>query len=152
SNSTTITVTPLTSIQVAPANPSILVGTQQQFTATGIYSNGSTVDLSSLANWSSQNPGLATIGGARLAIGASAGSAPIAASLNTLNGSPILTVATTFSSTGSLTAGRSQHTATLLNDGRVLIAGGSNGSALAGAELYVATSKAFSSGNNMHTA
>lgn len=42
----------------------------------------------------------------------------------------------TWSSGGTLNTARSQHTATLLYDGRVLVAGGSDGSALTSAEIY----------------
>jgi hypothetical protein len=60
----------------------------------------------------------------------------------------------TFSSTGAMSARRSFHTATLLSDGRVLIAGGSGSSA----ELYDPTAGTFSAtgsmsvGRNSHTA
>jgi hypothetical protein len=51
----------------------------------------------------------------------------------------------TFSTTGSLNTGRYGHTATLLNNGKVLIAGGTNSStgALSSAELYDPTSGTF---------
>jgi Galactose oxidase, central domain len=42
----------------------------------------------------------------------------------------------TWTATGSLATGRADHTATLLPNGKVLVAGGYNGSALASAELY----------------
>jgi hypothetical protein len=53
-----------------------------------------------------------------------------------------------FSSTGSMTVGRILHTATLLNDGRVLIVGGidgngGGGAAAASAELYDPTTGSF---------
>ena len=51
----------LTSIAVTPANPSILIGASQQFTATGTYSDGSTQNLTSQATWTSSNTGVATI-------------------------------------------------------------------------------------------
>jgi Protein kinase domain/Kelch motif/Galactose oxidase, central domain len=58
----------------------------------------------------------------------------------------------TFSSTGSMVAERESHTATLLSDGRVLIAGGWNGGAVvASAELYDPKTGAFSSTGSMAT-
>jgi len=49
-----------------------------------------------------------------------------------------------FQPTGSLHRPRSSHTATLLNDGRVLIAGGVDGGLIAGAELYDSKTGTFS--------
>src|SRR5205823_6619706 len=61
--STTLTVTAptLTSIAVTPANPSIVKGATQQFTATGSYSDSTTQNLTSQVTWSSGTPATATI-------------------------------------------------------------------------------------------
>src|ERR1035437_8921900 len=54
-------------------------------------------------------------------------------------------VTNTWSGAGSLTTARQQHTATLLPSGKVLVAGGYNGSSgvLASAELYDPTTNAW---------
>jgi len=56
--------------------------------------------------------------------------------------------AESFISTGNLIAARHFHTATLLNSGKVLIAGGSNGSALGSAELYDPSTGSFAMTTN----
>lgn len=59
----------------------------------------------------------------------------------------------TFRATGSLNAPRDHHTATLLNDGTVLIAGGQGaGNSLATAELYDPTSGTFATVGNLKVA
>jgi Kelch motif/Galactose oxidase, central domain len=56
----------------------------------------------------------------------------------------------TFSATGSMTVPRDGHTATLLTDGRVLVAGGwDDGEALASAELYDPKTGTFSATGSM---
>ncbi len=61
--------------------------------------------------------------------------------------------AQTFTSTGSMIYARAHHTATLLNNGMVLIAGGTAGSApLASAELYDPATGTFAITGSMNTA
>src|SRR5216684_501191 len=57
----------LVSLQVTPANPSVAEGSQQQFTATGTFSDGSTQDLTRLVTWASSDNGTASIDRAGLA-------------------------------------------------------------------------------------
>ena len=89
-----LTVSPpiLVSIAVAPANSSIMLGTTEQLTATGTFSDGSTRDLTNSAAWSSANSSLASIGPAGLAAAKSVGSTSISATSGDLTGSTALTV------------------------------------------------------------
>ena len=92
--STTLTVgaPALTSIAITPANPSIAKGTTQQFHATGTYSDGSTVDLTSSVAWASSNAGVASVSVSGLATGAGAGTAQISATAGAVTGATNLTV------------------------------------------------------------
>ncbi|HPA72122.1 MAG TPA: Ig-like domain-containing protein [Spirochaetota bacterium] len=51
----------LRSIQVTPLHPVLAPGAQRRFSATGIFSDGSMMDLTSRANWSSSDPYTATV-------------------------------------------------------------------------------------------
>ena len=82
----------LSSIAVTPANPSIVAGVTQQFTATGTYSDGSTQNLTGSVTWTSSNTSIATINAAGLASAASAGNTTIHAALASVSGSTGLTV------------------------------------------------------------
>jgi len=81
----------LVSIAVTPAAPSIVAGTDQQFTATGTYSDATTADLSATATWASSDAS-ATVSAAGLAHGVSAGSSTIGATSGSVSGSTLLTV------------------------------------------------------------
>lgn len=90
----------LTSISVSPANPSIIQGSTQQFTATGTFSNDSTQDVTTSATWNSSNTSVATIGATTgLANGVNAGMSQITATMNGV-ASPAATLNVTSSSGG----------------------------------------------------
>lgn len=83
----------LQSVAVTPTNPTIALGTAQQFTATGTYSDGTTADLTVLAHWTSSeatagemsaSPGEAT--------GLGMGSTTITATYSGMSGATVLTV------------------------------------------------------------
>jgi hypothetical protein len=133
----------LVSIAVAPANPSLTLGSTQQFTASGTYSNGSTQNVTSSVTWSSSATAVATISTTGLASAIGPGQTTIEATLGTVNGSTTLSVAG-FVLTGSLNTARDNHTATLLENGLVLMAGGYNAGSLASAELYNPATGTFS--------
>lgn len=59
--STRLTVRRLISIEVTPADQTILVGQNLQYTATGTFNDGSQQDITGSVNWSSSNTSVATI-------------------------------------------------------------------------------------------
>jgi hypothetical protein len=122
----------LSSITVTPIVPTISTGATQQFTATGTYSDGSTQNVTSQVTWTSSNTGVATITSTGLAMGVSAGSSTIMATLSGVNGStgltvvPLLTITTTSFPGATL---NSAYSATLTASGGVppytwVVAGG----------------------------
>ena len=92
----TLTVTPatLTSIVVTPATTVVGVKGNVQFTATGVFTDNSTQDLSSQAAWSSSVASVALISNTGLASGLSAGATTITANYGGLTGSATLNVST----------------------------------------------------------
>ena len=96
--STTLMVSQtLVSIDVTPTNPTIVLGSTEQFTATGTYSDQSMQDLTKAVTWGSTSQGIATIsnsaGSNGLATSAGVGSATISATMGTIGGTTKLTVA-----------------------------------------------------------
>jgi hypothetical protein len=143
----------LSSIALTPQNPAITAGNTEQFTATGTYSDNSTQNLTATATWTSSATGVATVNSSGLATAVGAGQTTIQAAVGAIHGSTLLTVPG-FVATGSLVTARDNHTATLLDKGFVLVAGGqdSGGNALASAELYNPATGMFSAAGSLNSA
>jgi YD repeat-containing protein len=83
----------LVSIAAAPANVSVPLGTRQQFTATGKFSDNSTQDLTASVIWASSNVNVATIfssgSKAGLATSMGIGTTMITASFGSVQSAPV---------------------------------------------------------------
>jgi len=85
--SLTVTNATLTSIAVTPGDASIPLGTVQQFTATGMFSDGSTQNISGTVDWTSSNTSLVSITASGLATGKDLGSVTVTAASGSIEGS-----------------------------------------------------------------
>jgi uncharacterized protein YjdB len=92
-DSTTITVVPahLTSLTISPATVSIAAGTEQQFTATGNFDDGSTQVLTSL-QWSSSATSVLTIDANGLGLGVAPGTSTVTATSGSIAATASVTV------------------------------------------------------------
>lgn len=82
----------LLSIAINPLTPSIILGSSQQFTAMGTYSDSTTLDLTNVASWTSSNTGVATINAGGLATSVAVGSSNITATFASISNNAMLTV------------------------------------------------------------
>jgi uncharacterized protein YjdB len=95
---TTLTVTAgtLVSIAVTPANSTIVLGGRQAMKATGTYSDGSSVDLTTQVVWSTGVPGVAAISNASgsqgLLTGVSGGVSSVSAAFGGVSGTTSIMV------------------------------------------------------------
>src|SRR5260370_1417697 len=85
----------LSTLRVTPSNASITEGSQQQFTATGTFSDGSAQDLTKTVRWSSSDNSIVTIDSAGLATTHSLGRPQITASGDTGVGTAALVIGST---------------------------------------------------------
>ncbi len=96
--STVVTVTPaqLVSIGLSPATPTVPRGLSQALSATGVYTDGSTQDLTAVATWSSTDSTVAPVVPSGLGAGtvtaSNTGSATISATSGGKTGSTLFTV------------------------------------------------------------
>ncbi|MCT8179237.1 Ig domain-containing protein [Variovorax sp. CY25R-8] len=114
----------LSSLSVTPATPSIALGTTQQFTATGTYSDQSTQDLTTQVTWGSGDASKATVNALGLATAVGIGATDITATLAGTVATARLTVApatlasiavtpsSATASIGGTSGGKTQFTAT----------------------------------------
>lgn len=94
SQQATVTVTPpvLVTLTISPPAPTIAKGQTQQFMATGIFTDGSTQDLTGSAAWSSSDEAVATITSGGLATGLREGQVTITATVGPVTATATLTV------------------------------------------------------------
>ncbi len=86
----------LLSLEVSPADPSIALGTTQQFKATGVFSDNTTRDMTASVTWSLSNEAVASISNdvvsKGLARSLSTGTTKVTAASGSVSGSTSLTV------------------------------------------------------------
>lgn len=92
----------LVSVAVTPTNSSVMTGNAEQFTATGIFSDGTTSNLTNSATWTSSTSSVATIGTTGLASAVGPGTTTISATSARISGSTGLTVPPSFSALTSI--------------------------------------------------
>jgi trimeric autotransporter adhesin len=88
----TVTSATLTSINVTPVSALIPLGTVQQFTATGTFSDSTTQDITGTVAWTSSPTSVASITFSGLATGKDLGSVTITATSGTISNSVSATV------------------------------------------------------------
>jgi hypothetical protein len=154
----TLTLPNLVSIAVNPSTSTLSPGTTQQFVAIGTFGDSSTQQLASVT-WSSSDTTLAQINNDvsnhGVAIAVAPGSPTITATAGSISGTATLTVRPTgFVFTGTMNSPLSGQTATLLNNGMVLIAAGDtpSGAVTLAAQLYNPATGAFASTGNLNAA
>lgn len=99
----TVTGATLVSLALSPQNPTLQVGATAQLAATATYSDGSTTDVTSQAQFSSAAAGVASVSAAALTTGVTNGAALISASYGGLNATTSVTVSTVTLSSISVT-------------------------------------------------
>jgi len=164
SNTTTSHASTPYSLAVTPIYPVNTPGSTIQSTATASFSGVSsppplpitvTEDVTNRAAWGSSVPNVAMVSAAGLVTALATGETTIQASFDGVQGKTILIVAdsSSFTPDANMNISRNFQSATLLNNGQVLIAGGGNNipinGPLSSAELYDSIAKTFTATGNM---
>ncbi len=82
----------LTRISLTPSAANLPLGTQQAFTAIGLYSDGSTREVTLSAQWASQNPAVVSVDETGKALALTQGQSRVSASIGEISGSAEIAV------------------------------------------------------------
>ncbi len=82
----------LSSLVISPPNAVVPIGDTERFAATGVFTDGSTQDMSEAVVWSVDNPAVATVSGSGLAVAKGQGTAEITATSGLESATAKLTV------------------------------------------------------------
>jgi len=99
----TVSAPALRTIVVMPANTSVAAGSTQQLTASGVFSDSSTIDLTTAATWTSSDSAAAAMTPDGVATALTAGWATITAAAQGVSGSTVLSVTQTGTTLQSIT-------------------------------------------------
>src|SRR5271168_1297677 len=83
----------LVSVAITPQTTAIALGTHLQFSASALFSDGSKTDITSTAEWTSEQPDVASVDAAGMVTSKGVGSTPISAVYQSMSGSSTLAVA-----------------------------------------------------------
>ena len=92
STALTVTSAALQSVSIAANSTSLAAGTKQQFTATGLFSDGSSQVLTTAVTWISSTPSVATITPDGMATAVAVGTATISAVYQNVSYDTVLTI------------------------------------------------------------
>jgi hypothetical protein len=113
-------------VVITPSKVGLSIGENADLRAVLVYSDTTNTDVSSRASWTSSAPSIATVNVASGHVtGNATGSATISATVDGVsNTSSVFVVTATWTSDEALSRASVNHTATLLGNGKVLVAGG----------------------------
>jgi trimeric autotransporter adhesin len=107
--SLTVATNSLVSLQIADGDVTIANGTSHQFTALGIFNDGSRNDLTNTVTWGTSQSSIATISGTGRASSVNTGTTNISASMGSIS-APAVTLTVTSATLTSITVGPSTRT------------------------------------------
>ena len=146
--------TPVASVTISPGPATLSVGGTTQLSATMRDAQGNVL-TGRTVTWTTSAQGVATVSTTGLVTAVAVGTSQVRATSEGVFAEVAITVqALPWTLTGSLTTGRTLHTATLLADGRVLVTGGQaldTQQSLRSTEVYNPATGAWSATGNLAT-